>query len=101
MRLEITQKHITKANRLRELAGYKPHKHCVLAVAITEQYPKEQKRYNGPFSTLSVLDGPRSRAYNLASNIAGDFDFRQKVKPCTLSWRKRKEEQEVREGVEG
>ena len=97
MKLEIRQEHIDKANRLRKYDGYKANDSCVLALALAEQYPK--MRHAGIFSIFGLLADPSSSVHDAVSRIAYRFDTGMKVKPCTLSWRKRKEEQEVREGV--
>ena len=101
MKLEITQEHIDKANRLSKYDGYRANDSCVLSLALAEQYPKEKKGGHGVFTIFGRLAGPHSSVHNEVFRITNRFDTGKKVKPCTLSWRKRKEEQEVREGVEG
>ncbi len=91
MNLVITQEHIDKANRLKLLSRYDVNRHCVLAVALAEQYPRETKEYNNPFTVLGLLTGYSHPAYKLASELSGRFDNMLEIKPCTLRWRKRKE----------
>ncbi len=100
MKLEIRQEHIDEANMLRKLYRYQANDSCVLALALAEQYPKEKKGY-GVFYIFGKLASPGSSVHDAVHRITHNFDTGKQVKPCTLRWRKRKEEHEVREGIEG